>query len=845
MPSSALCVGINYFGSNQVLAGFATDAENMATVAHGMGIEEVTTLTDIKDHVTHDDIVGALRNMVANAQPGDDLLFSFSGKGAAGEGNFIEASDRAVTEAEVRDILATLPEGAKFTMAIDTSASDVAADIDLSCLDGTGSVVCIASGNTWQPTSGETGSTFTAALVSVLGENPGITWSDAAALADPSGNATVAATQTELIYTPAFSSDAAAHCADDVVDVVSGGGDVAPLLPHPDGGSGAPIVAPGFPQPPTISPGFPQPDGGDAAPVVAPGFPQPPNVAPGFPQPDGSAAASASATAAPQPGGPNVIVFGQEEGLSTQASNVQLNISTTTVTELDRDGNGVNETVVFRDTTSGVTITDVIGRSGQVDNRVYEFADGTRVAQADYNGDGVMDVSATYRNGKVIEARADNDLDGKIDYRMSTDANGIETNTTDMNEDGIAEFTSTRNEQDGVTIEKYDFEGDGKINTTVFRYADGATYTQHDITGGGVADLTTTYRDGKLVAGTLDTDGDGKLDTSVVLNPEDGKYYKFDDTDLDGTFETARGPGGAADDLASRIDGFAKYAYTDVGRVEPEAGPRFDALAGLSSQTERLHFDSFTSKVTRTDTDGDGFVETVVTRDDAAGVTVTERFGANGRTDNRTFEFDDGTVVRQADQNGDGVMDISATVRNNQTIESRADNDGDGLIDTRMDRANWIDTHTVDMNEDGIAEEIMTVNENDGYRVNRYDFEGDGITNLIVRHTARDGTQADYDLTGDGITDAATVYSNGKLVSGELDTNGDGVLDTVVVHNPDDGQYYVYEDTDGNGDYETARGPDTNGLANTLDSIAQYAYADVGRAETALGMEMDMDMDMA
>ncbi|KAI9179013.1 Ca(2+)-dependent cysteine protease [Blastocladiella emersonii ATCC 22665] len=473
----ALCVGLNYCGTDAALVGSATDAQNMATVAHGMGIEEVSTLTDTDGPVSHADIVCALRQMVANAQPGDDLLFSFAGAGAAGEGNFIQASDGPVTEAEIRDILAALPEGAKFTMAVDSSASDVAADIDLSCINGAGSVVCIASGTTGEPASVECGSTFTSSLVSVLGENPGITWSEAAALADPSGNATVAATQTELIYSPAFSSDSVA--ADGVHAAVN------------------------------------------------------------------------------------------SDDLIDQTVNLRLNPGTTTVTRLDRDGDGVAETVVTRDTSLGVTITDVYGRSGHVDNRGVEFDDGTRIAQADYNADGVMDVSATYRNGKLVESRADNDLDGKIDYRMTTDANGTVVNTTDMNEDGFAEQTTIVTNQDGVTINKYDFDSDGKINTAVYRDASGTAYAEHDLNGDGVADATTTYRNGQLVAGELDTNGDGVLDTVVVHNAEDGLYYVSEDTDLNGDFETARGPD--TNGLANVLDSIGDNSQVDVGQWDMAA----------------------------------------------------------------------------------------------------------------------------------------------------------------------------------------------------------------------------------------------------------------------------------
>ncbi|KAI9188329.1 hypothetical protein H9P43_002720 [Blastocladiella emersonii ATCC 22665] len=219
MPNSvAICIGLNYPGTESALVGCDIDANTMSGVAASMGIDNVHTVTDDAAPVTREQVLEGLREMVAQAQPGDSLLFSFSGHGGQatdlngdeGTDEFIQCSDGPITDDEIRAILAGVPEGATMTMVCDSSASGTIADIDVSDIDIAGNVVVLsACTSTETAATGIHGSPFTNAVAEVMANHPGVTWAEAAELIDAADGtnlqlANVAANRAELLYEPAF-----------------------------------------------------------------------------------------------------------------------------------------------------------------------------------------------------------------------------------------------------------------------------------------------------------------------------------------------------------------------------------------------------------------------------------------------------------------------------------------------------------------------------------------------------------------------------------------------------------------------------------------------------------------
>ncbi|KAI9187672.1 hypothetical protein H9P43_002063 [Blastocladiella emersonii ATCC 22665] len=221
-PHAALCLGMTYkdgLGATPI-PGCDIDARTMSDIAHGMGIENVQTVTDTDAPVTREQILAGLRDMVAQAQPGDTLLFSYAGHGGqkanpnAGEADglseFLVASDGPVYDYELREILSGLPEGATMTMGFDCCHSETMLNFDMGSTDDiAGTVVSISAAQDAQVSMGNSsGGAFTAALHEVLQENPGIAWIDAVELINTAdGRAqipTVSTNRPEALYEPAF-----------------------------------------------------------------------------------------------------------------------------------------------------------------------------------------------------------------------------------------------------------------------------------------------------------------------------------------------------------------------------------------------------------------------------------------------------------------------------------------------------------------------------------------------------------------------------------------------------------------------------------------------------------------
>ncbi|KAI9175241.1 hypothetical protein H9P43_006602 [Blastocladiella emersonii ATCC 22665] len=238
MPSAAICYGLCYPNTAVPTPGCDVDAATMSGVAAGMGIEDIQTITDTAAPVTREQVLGSLRELVAQAEPGDSLLFSFSGLGSqrtdtsgdeAGDGydELLVTETGAVTDDEIRAVLASLPAGANLALVLDASNSESMADLDLGGTEIAGNVVVLAACAADRQAVGDAaGGRFTNALADVLANHPGISWGEAAARIDAADGsndqvANVAANRAELLFEPAF-APVQAPATDADADAASG-----------------------------------------------------------------------------------------------------------------------------------------------------------------------------------------------------------------------------------------------------------------------------------------------------------------------------------------------------------------------------------------------------------------------------------------------------------------------------------------------------------------------------------------------------------------------------------------------------------------------------------------------
>ena len=132
--------------------------------------------------------------------------------------------------------------------------------------------------------------------------------------------------------------------------------------------------------------------------------------------------------------------------------------------------------------------------------------------ELDSNGDGKPDRFATYRHGKVVESRSDQNFDGKPDLWEFYDGDGnIQRAEQDHNFDG--------------TVDEW------------FTYENGVVAScKSDADFNGVADWFTTYKHGVVALSNVIPNGSGKVARRYIYN-DGGLAEEWVDENRDGDFD--------------------------------------------------------------------------------------------------------------------------------------------------------------------------------------------------------------------------------------------------------------------------------------------------------------------
>ncbi|ORZ35329.1 hypothetical protein BCR44DRAFT_89610 [Catenaria anguillulae PL171] len=205
MPTTALCVGLTHPSADSPRENFFPQPEN-ATANDAMvsfcqdrlGVP-TTNLTDADGtDVSKDDILNALRDMIANAEPGDNLIFSYAGSGRVDAGNelghesvaealsteeglneFIRASngDR-IYDYEIAEILKEVPEGVSLAVVMDSDNAAGMSNMQLGIAEEIpGNVVFLAGASEMDKTDPNALS-LAEQFSQAFDQNPSSTWNE-------------------------------------------------------------------------------------------------------------------------------------------------------------------------------------------------------------------------------------------------------------------------------------------------------------------------------------------------------------------------------------------------------------------------------------------------------------------------------------------------------------------------------------------------------------------------------------------------------------------------------------------------------------------------------------------
>jgi hypothetical protein len=136
------------------------------------------------------------------------------------------------------------------------------------------------------------------------------------------------------------------------------------------------------------------------------------------------------------------------------------------------------------------------------------------IAGRDLNGDGKLDETYTYDNGRLAKVEGDANLDGKIDYILTYDSNNLPfASQMDLNFDGVFELKGVYERSNPKRVD-IDWDGNGRVDRRE-DYASGvlSTVTYFGPDGESVVKRD-RYRGGLLAEAEFDADGDGVLETT-------------------------------------------------------------------------------------------------------------------------------------------------------------------------------------------------------------------------------------------------------------------------------------------------------------------------------------------
>lgn len=142
IPSKALCIGIDYVGTDDQLSGCVNDSNAMKNFLMMKGYPESEIVMLLEKSATRSAILAAIGDLVHDAQPGDRRFLHYSGHGTYIKGNNEETdmqdecicpidykTSGLIRDNDIRSILTGMPQGSRLTCVFDSCHSGTVCDL--------------------------------------------------------------------------------------------------------------------------------------------------------------------------------------------------------------------------------------------------------------------------------------------------------------------------------------------------------------------------------------------------------------------------------------------------------------------------------------------------------------------------------------------------------------------------------------------------------------------------------------------------------------------------------------------------------------------------------------------
>ncbi len=529
----------------------------------------------------------------------------------------------------------------------------------------------------------------------------------------------------------------------------------------------------------------------------------------------------------------NATIFGR-----TTTTTSQNGLTKTVLADLNGDGTTDREmsdvTVIAADqsktrTTQTRSASGAL-LSGTVEQRAADALVGT--ISTDANGDGVNDLVVAVTKdttGVVTETSTATSADGLLVSRSvkTTSADGL-TTTSQTDRFG-------RNQIDQVVVDGTKKNSDGSSTRSIETKSEDQTLITRQV--------EVTSANGLAVTQTSDINGDGFIDSvhrnTRTLNADGSQSIVAEDISGDGTVLSRETTAISSDrrtvSSTADTDGNGQTDWSEMMTIGADGAKTVDTRQLSNSGTLLSRTLTNTSAnglaITQTvDEDGDGDIDIVKSMTtslptDGRTIKVATTSAQNGallRREVSTVSANGMSVVTEADQNGDGIIDAATTATKSidadgstVTVETRKagsttvgmitarvaadgltasqaqDLDGNGTIDLKQQSSKTLaaDGSVIDTaekrnaNDVLIAKSVKTTTANAMSVISLIDENGDGANDRKVEETLSAAGVKTSVVTEIGASNSilskatAATDRSGLNVSQAFDRNGDGAVD--------------------------------------------------------------------